>query len=80
MSARERISWPTDPNERLARLVHDLRTPLTIVQGFAELLDRGAASLDDERRAEYLGRIAQAGREMKDILDEEREDRLANEL
>ncbi|MDX6685800.1 MAG: hypothetical protein QOF86_1928, partial [Baekduia sp.] len=69
--------WPTDPDERLARLVHDLRTPLTIVQGFAELLDRGAVTLDEARRSEYLGRIAQAGREMKDILDDEREDRLA---
>jgi signal transduction histidine kinase len=72
--------WPSDPHERLARLVHDLRTPLTIVQGFAELLERGVASLDDERRSEYLGRIAAAGREMKDILDEEREDRLSSEL
>ena len=70
-------AWPEDPYERLARLVHDLRTPLTIVQGFAELLDRGADKLDDTRRTEYLGRIAQASREMKDILDSEREDRLA---
>jgi signal transduction histidine kinase len=67
-------------DERLVTLVHDLRTPLTIVQGFAELLDRGSATLDQERRAEYLGRIAQAGREMKDILDDEREDRLSAEL
>jgi signal transduction histidine kinase len=69
--------WPDDPSERLSRLVHDLRTPLTIVQGFAELLDRGGGNLDDDRRAEYLGRILQAGREMKDILDDEREDRLS---
>ena len=48
-------AWPADPNERIARLVHDLRTPLTIVQGFAELLGRGAVTLDEERRAEYLG-------------------------
>jgi signal transduction histidine kinase len=73
-------TWPSDPHERLARLVHDLRTPLTIVQGFAELLDRGATALDDDRRSEYLGRIAAAGREMKEILDEEREDRLSQEL
>jgi signal transduction histidine kinase len=71
-------TWPADPEERLARLVHDLRTPLTIVQGFAELLDRGHTTLDEERRSEYLGRIAQAGREMKDILDDEREDRLSS--
>jgi signal transduction histidine kinase len=75
--APDRVSWPTDPDERLAKLVHDLRTPLTIVQGFAELLDRGHTTLDEDRRSEYLGRIAQAGREMKDILDAEREDRLA---
>jgi signal transduction histidine kinase len=73
----DRVLWPTDPDERLAKLVHDLRTPLTIVQGFAELLDRGHTTLDEDRRSEYLGRIAQAGREMKDILDAEREDRLA---
>jgi signal transduction histidine kinase len=71
--------WPADPDERLARLVHDLRTPLTIVQGFAELLERGVSSLDETRRAEYLGRIAAAGREMKEILDAEREDRLSRE-
>lgn len=73
-----RIPWPKDPDERLAKLVHDLRTPLTIVQGFAELLDRGHTTLDEDRRSEYLGRIAQAGREMKDILDDEREDRLTS--
>jgi signal transduction histidine kinase len=72
-------AWPDDPHERLARLVHDLRTPLTIVQGFAELLDRGGDKLDDARRTEYLGRISQAGREMRDILDAEREDRLAGD-
>jgi signal transduction histidine kinase len=71
--------WPADPHERLARLVHDLRTPLTIVQGFAELLERGISTLEEERRAEYLGRIAAAGREMKEILDSEREDRLSRE-
>jgi signal transduction histidine kinase len=70
-------TWPTDPDARLARLVHDLRTPLTIVQGFAELLDRAGSGLDDARRTEYLGRIAAAGREMKEILDSERHDRLS---
>ena len=69
--------WPDDAEARLTRLVHDLRTPLTIVQGFAELLDRGGTGLAEDRRAEYLERIAHAAREMKDILDDERADRLA---
>ena len=68
--------WPADPEERLTRLVHDLRTPLTIVQGFAELLERDDPGVTDERRAEYLERIAHAAREMKEILDAEREERL----
>jgi signal transduction histidine kinase len=68
--------WPDDAEERLTRLVHDLRTPLTIVQGFAELLERGGDTVPDARRTEYLERIAQAVREMKTILDEERAHRL----
>jgi signal transduction histidine kinase len=72
----DRRDWPDDPAERITQLVHDLRTPLTIVQGFAELLQRGGVGLDEARRDEYLARIVQASREMKGILDDEREDRL----
>jgi signal transduction histidine kinase len=61
--------------DRLVKLVHDLRTPLTIVQGFAELLERRAATLSDEERGEYVARIAAAARDMKDILDLERRER-----
>lgn len=75
MTAVER-DWPEDPGERITRLVHDLRTPLTIVQGFAELLQRNAATLDDGRLDEYLARIIQASCELKEILDAERADRL----
>ncbi len=75
MTAVER-DWPDDPGERITQLVHDLRTPLTIVQGFAELLQRSAGTLDDARRDEYLARILQASRELKEILDAERSDRL----
>lgn len=63
-------------DERLVRLVHDLRTPLTVVSGFAELLERGSANLSEEQREEYLTRIAAAAREMREILDAERTERL----
>lgn len=66
---------PADPEARLVQLVHDLRTPLTIVTGFAELLEcRG--NLTEEQRAEFVGRIAEAARELGAILDAERAARL----
>ena len=65
-------------DERLVTLVHDLRTPLTIVQGFADLLARRSAALTDEQRDEYVTRIAAAAGEMKAILDGERTRRLSS--
>jgi len=65
-------------DERLVSLVHDLRTPLTIVQGFADLLSRRGVSLSDEQRQEYVDRIAAAAAEMKSILDDERSRRLSS--
>jgi signal transduction histidine kinase len=64
---------------RIVSLVHDLRTPLTIVQGFADLLTRRAASLTDDQRDEYITRIAAAASEMKSILDDERTNRLGDQ-
>jgi K+-sensing histidine kinase KdpD len=59
-------------DERLTKLVHDLRTPLTVVSGFAELLVRRGADLGPEQRDEYLSRIVDGTKEMRDILDQER--------
>jgi signal transduction histidine kinase len=71
--------WPDDLDERLARLVHDLRTPLTIAAGFADLLLTGGG-LPEDRQREYLERIAAATRDMKGLLDDERADRLGRRL
>jgi signal transduction histidine kinase len=65
-----------EEDERLVALVHDLRTPLTVIAGFAELLERGPERLTEEQRTEYIARIAAASREMRDILDAERSQRL----
>jgi signal transduction histidine kinase len=70
------VSDPPTENERLVKLVHDLRTPLTVIAGFAELLERGVGRLTEEQRTEYVARIATAARELRTILDDERAQRL----
>ena len=55
--------------EELRTLVHDLRTPVMIVEGFADLLVRRGAELEPAEREEYAGRIAAAARELRDLLD-----------
>jgi K+-sensing histidine kinase KdpD len=62
--------------ERLVRLVHDLRTPLTVITGFCELLERQSDKLSEEQRKEYLHRVALAAAELREILDNERDERL----
>lgn len=52
----------------LSRLRHDLRSPLTVVVGFAELLasDR---ELSDEQRRDYAQRVLNAGLEIRELID-----------
>jgi signal transduction histidine kinase len=59
-------------DDRLARLVHDVRTPLAIVIGFSELLESRAESLTPEQRADYVARIRSAAEEMSALLDSAR--------
>ena len=55
-------------DERRRRLRHDLRTPLTIVSGFAEVL-AGDRAISDADRREYASRIQAAAVEIGDIVD-----------
>lgn len=63
--------------ERLNRLVHDLRTPLTVISGFCELLERQHDKLSEEQKKEYLQRVSGAATELRAILDNERNERLS---
>jgi signal transduction histidine kinase len=56
-------------DDALRALVHDLRAPLTVVEGFSDLLVRRADELAAADREEYVGRIAAAAREMRELLD-----------
>jgi signal transduction histidine kinase len=57
----------TDDEQR--RLRHDLRSPLTIVAGFAEVL-ASDKQFSDELRRDYAERILTAARELRAMLDE----------
>ena len=54
--------------DRRQRLRHDLRSPLTVITGFAELLASDKAIPEDTRR-EYAARIQAAGVELRTLLD-----------
>ena len=58
-----------DREAQLRPLVHALRTPLTIVEGFADALARRGDQMSDDERAEYVERIHDAAREMRELLD-----------
>jgi signal transduction histidine kinase len=50
------------------QLRHDLRTPLTIITGFAEIL-AGDRPVSDEDRRNYAQRIVTAADEIRQMLD-----------
>ena len=56
-----------DPGD-VRRLKHDLRTPLTVVIGFAEIL-AGERPITDEERREYAERVLSAGVEIRALID-----------
>jgi len=66
-----------EASERLVTLVHDLRTPLAIVLGFAELLEKRGEELTPTQRQEYIERLAAAAAEIRDLLDAERAGRVS---
>ncbi len=52
----------------VGELVHELRTPLAVIAGYAELLERRGEQLTAQQRAEYASRIKQATAQMDAIL------------
>ena len=62
-----------DPDARLAKLVHDLRSPLMVAEGFAQLLARDEGKLTAEQRADFAGRIQGAMADMRRLLDTARD-------
>jgi signal transduction histidine kinase len=61
------VSEPRTPGE-LSALRHDLRTPLTVVIGFAEIM-AGDRVVSDEQRRDYAQRVLSAALEIRELLD-----------
>ena len=51
------------------RIRHDVRTPLTIVTGFAEVL-AGERPVSEDDRRDFARRILDAGQEIRTMLDD----------
>jgi GAF domain-containing protein len=71
---RERTAELQARNEELAAydhtVAHDLKNPLALVIGYAELLGEDFASMPDEELQEHLRSLARHGHKMRSIIDE----------
>jgi signal transduction histidine kinase/ActR/RegA family two-component response regulator len=57
-------------SEFLASMSHDLRTPLSAISGFAELLGRSGDTLAREKRIRYAENIVEASAQLGKIIDD----------
>jgi len=51
-------------------VAHDLKNPIGLIVGFADVLEEDCITMPRERLQEYLHVIAQNGRKMNSIIDE----------
>jgi signal transduction histidine kinase len=56
------------PEDGFSKLRHDLRTPLTVVIGFAEIL-AGNRPLSEDDRRDYAERVLSAAIEIREMID-----------
>lgn len=56
-----------EPNAQLSTLAHELKTPLAVIVGFAELL---GARNDERTRVEAAKRIMEASERLRETIDD----------
>ncbi len=56
--------------EFVATLVHELRTPVTVILGFISVLESSWDDLDEQRRIDVLASVRSQGERMRTMVDE----------
>ena len=59
----------TVEREFIANASHDLRTPVTILRGYAETLQQDHATMAEEDRARFLGKLVEATQRLGRLLE-----------
>jgi signal transduction histidine kinase len=54
-------------DETLRKLRHDLRSPLVVITGFAQLMS-GDREVSEQERRDYSERILRAAQEMEELM------------
>lgn len=67
-SESQRIALAEDKQRMLAGLSHDLKTPITIIQGFAKAINDGLVSEEDKQK--YLQIILNKSTQMSDLVNQ----------
>jgi signal transduction histidine kinase len=57
-------------SDLVAMLSHDLRTPLAVVNGYAEMALDSWSQLSDRQRLEFMQRVEQSGRQLQAMVDD----------
>lgn len=67
-SEKQRVALEQDKQRMLAGLSHDLKTPITIIQGFAKAINDGLVS--DEDKQKYLQIILTKSAQMSELINQ----------
>lgn len=57
-------------NEFVAMVAHDLKSPMTVIGGLADMMSSKWDRLPDERKMEFLGLISSNVRQLADLVDD----------
>lgn len=65
---KEKIEFDRKKNLMLSDIAHDLRTPITTINGYAKAINDGMVT-DEQKRREYLDIIQSKSKRMNDLIE-----------